>query len=131
MFFPTGRYRDRAVSETEVVIKEYLAAIAGHDFKHARSFLAERGFSYLSPIAHFDDADRFIANISALGGILERLEIRQLMVNGSEAVAIVDAVITIRGYLSRTVAILFCVEGGRIRRLEAIFDATDYHKMFY
>ncbi|MCB1859042.1 MAG: nuclear transport factor 2 family protein [Gammaproteobacteria bacterium] len=118
------------MSDTDGVVKAYLHAIAARNFELARSYLCDRGFRYVSPIGNFDNADRFIDNLVAVGSILERLEIRQCMISGNQALAVLDAVITLRGYVSKTIAVLFRVEGGKIRTIEAIFDASDYHRMF-
>jgi hypothetical protein len=118
------------MSDTENLVKSYLAAIAARDFDLARTYLADRGFSYTSPIDRFEDADRFIQSITAVGQILARIEIRKCLVSSNEGIVILDIIITLSGYESRTVALLFLTEGGYIKSMEAIFDATEYHKMF-
>ena len=42
----------------------------------------------------------------------------------------VDARITLHGYVTRTIAILFHMEQRRITSMEVIFDASEYNKMF-
>jgi len=118
------------MSETAALVKSYLDAFAARDFELARTFLADQGFRHISPLATFNDADRFIHYISALGQILERLQIRKCMVSDNEAIAIVDATITLNGYQDYTAAILFDIQNGIIKSIETIFDASDYHRMF-
>ena len=118
------------MSGTESLVKSYLAGLAARDFDLARTFLADRGFKYTSPITSFDEADRFIQHLSAIGPILERLSIHKCMVAGNEAIAIVDTTISFNGYVSYRSAMLFNVADERIRSIEAIFDASDYHRMF-
>ena len=118
------------MSETGEIVTSYLSAIADRDFDLARNFLADRGFSYTSPIGVYEDADRFIKNISLVGPILERLDIRKCLVTGNEAITILDTAISLDGYSPHTVAMLFVVAGGTIKSIEAIFDASDYYKMF-
>ncbi len=118
------------MSETEALVKSYLGAVAARDFDLARTFLADRGFNYNSPIAAFNDADRFIESITAVGQILERLVIRKCIVSGDEAIAIVDSTLTLNGYEAHVAAILFVIKDGYIKSMEAIFDASDYHQMF-
>jgi hypothetical protein len=118
------------MNDPRELVKSYLEAVGARDFELARSFLADKGFSYNSPIGVFDDADRFIESISAVGPILEKLTIRHLFAVESEAIAVVDALITLHGYVTRTIAILFNLENGRISTMEAIFDASEYHRMF-
>ena len=108
------------MSETETLVRSYLAALGARDFELARSYLANRGFSYTSPISSFTDADRFVQNISVIGPILERIEIRKCMVSSNEAMVILDTTITLDGYVSHTSAMLFVVGDGSIKTMEAI-----------
>ena len=118
------------MSETESLVRTYLAAIAARDFDLARTYLADRGFRYTSPINSFTDPDRFIQSFSALGPILERLVIRRCVVTSNEAIVILDTTLTLNGYISYPSAMLFLVVEGYIKSMEAIFDASDYHKLF-
>jgi hypothetical protein len=116
--------------ETETLVKSYLAALADRDFDRVRTLLADRGFKYTSPIASFEEADRFIQHLSTIGPILERLAIHKCMVSGGEAIVILDTTVTLNGYASYRSALLFKVVDASIRSIEAIFDASDYHRMF-
>jgi hypothetical protein len=115
---------------TEHLVKSYLAALASRDFDLARTFLANKGFKYTSPITNYADADRFIQHLSAIGPILERLAIHKFMFSGNEAVVILDTTLTLNGYVSYRSAMLFEVADEWIKSIEAIFDASDYHRMF-
>ena len=118
------------MSDTETLVRSYLSAVAARDFDLARTFLTDREFSYTSPIGSIEDADLFIQNISAAGPILERLDIRKCMVSSTEAVVILDVKTTMFGYVTRPVAMLFYIGEGCIKSIEAIFDASEYNKMF-
>ena len=118
------------MNNTEQLARSYLQAIGDRDFTLARKMLVDKGFSYKSPIGDYDDADRFIQSVSALEPILEEVSVRRLFASGSEAMALVDTRITLHGYVTRTSAMLFRVEKGKITTIEAIFDASEYHKMF-
>jgi hypothetical protein len=118
------------MNDAEQKVRSYLQALGNRDFELARSLLSDNGFSYRSPIGNYDDPDRFIQNISVVGPILESLTIRRLFVSGTEVMVMVDARITLHDYVTRSTAILFHIERGKIRGMEAIFDASEYHKMF-
>ena len=118
------------MNDAEQQVRSYLGALGERNFELARTLLADRGFSYSSPIGNFNDAGQFIQSISAVGPILEKLSIRRLFASEDEVMTIVDARITLHGYVTRTSAILFRVANGRIVAMEAIFDASEYHKMF-
>jgi hypothetical protein len=119
-----------AMNETEERVRSYPAAVAARDFDLARSYLVDRGFRYTSPISSFRDPDGFIQSVSAVGPILARLDIRKCFVSGDEAIVILDTTLALSGYASYPSAMLFAVASGRIKSIEAIFDASDYHKMF-
>jgi hypothetical protein len=118
------------MSEIEALVKAYLDAFSRREFDLARNFLSDRGFSYISPIGRYQDADHFIQNISRVGPILERMVIRKCMTSGNEAIAIMDSTLAMSGYKSYAVAMLFAVHEGRIKSIEAIYDASDYHRLF-
>ena len=118
------------MSGTENLVRSYLAAFAARDFDLARTFLADKGFKYTSPITSFVDADRFVQYLSAVGPILERLTIHKFMLSGNEAIVVSDMTVTMNGYASYRSAMLFQVADNKIKSIEAIFDASDYHRMF-
>lgn len=117
------------MKDSKDLVKAYLSAIESRDFEQARLFLADKNFTYTSPIANYDNADQFIRGISAVGPILEQLTIRSLCMDSSRLITIVDARITLHGYVTRTSALIFELDGGKISGIEAIFDATEYHRM--
>ena len=118
------------MNEAETLVRSYLAAIATRDFDLARTYLADRDFSYISPIDSFKDAGSFIHRLSAIGPILDRLNIRKCVVSSNEIIVIVDITINLSGYVSYPTAMLFDIADGRIKSIESIFDASDYHRLF-
>lgn len=114
----------------EQVVEAYLAAIAARDFERARACLADDGFSYRSPIASFDDADAFIADIWHVGPILEGIDCRRSFVDGDEVCSILDFKTRMDRLEITPVVQWATVRDGRIRRIEAFFDASRYAAMF-
>jgi limonene-1,2-epoxide hydrolase len=127
---PTGRdFPTTPDDDAARTVEGHLRAVAARDFDRARTYLADRGFSYRSPLSRHADADQFIADISRVWPILEGIDVRRTFADG-------DAVCTILDYRVRPsslqivpVAQLARVSGGRIVELEAIFDASDYRRM--
>lgn len=112
------------------LVDAYLRALSERDFARARSFLSDRRFSARGPIAAFDDADRYVENVSRVGPILERLERRKLFADGPDVCAVVNFVTRMeRGYVS-PVAYLMRVEDGQITSIESFFDASGYAALF-
>jgi limonene-1,2-epoxide hydrolase len=111
------------------VVERYLAAVGQRDFQTARQHLAERGFHYSSPIAHFDDADRFAASMDIAGAILQRMEVRHRFTDGDVVCHILDVTVALNGYKTLSVAHLARVKSGKIARMEVIFDGSDHRLM--
>ncbi|MCP3869938.1 MAG: hypothetical protein GY703_17965 [Gammaproteobacteria bacterium] len=118
------------MSEAVETVRSYLELFGDRSFDEAREFLVDSGFRYNSPIGDFEDADRFIENISRIGPIMQGLVIRKLFTSGNEAIAIVDISIAMQGFVTRTAVILFQIQESRIKSMEVIFDASEYYKMF-
>lgn len=112
------------------VVNAYLDAIAAGDFVRARRCLADQDFSNRSPISTFDNADAFIADISRVGAILERLERRKLFVDGNDVCVILDYVTYMEKRQVTPVVHWMRVVGGKITTIETFFDARIYEALF-
>ena len=112
------------------IVHEYLKAIEKRDFEHARLFLSDTQFSYQSPIARFDDADKFIADATLIGTIIERVERRKTFVDGNEVCDILNFVVRISEQIITPVVQWTKVENNRIVFIESFFDAYEYKRMF-
>lgn len=112
------------------IVDAYLSAISKADFEAARRCLADRGFSYLSPLGSFDDADAFIADIARIGLILEGVEYRRNFVDDNEVCSILNFLTRMDRLSSTAVVHWTRIENGRIVRIEAFFDASEYTQLF-
>ncbi|MCC6302083.1 MAG: nuclear transport factor 2 family protein [Gammaproteobacteria bacterium] len=112
------------------VMREFLDALAGRDFPRARACLSDHRFVYSSPLSVFDDPDAFIADISRLGSILEKLETRHALASDAEVCAIVNFKVRMAELSSIDVVLWASVEDGRIVSMEAFFDGRKYDALF-
>jgi len=112
------------------IVHAYLDAIEARDFEHARTYLSDKHFTYRSPIAGFNDADAFIADIWRIGPILEGIERRKTFVDGNEVCDILDFKIRMAQLSTIPVVHWATVEGDEIASIEVFFDATAYSRMF-
>jgi hypothetical protein len=108
----------------------FVAACAAFDFEQARSLLADSGFEYSSPIHHFDDADAFIEHLTLTGGIVHSMTVRKVFVDGPDVCHFLTYRLQISDKLSVDVVQWAQVHGERIQRIEAVFDASEYHNLF-
>jgi ketosteroid isomerase-like protein len=130
----TGGYLDWSPpAETrrpDEIVNGYLDAIGARDFERARRFLADRGFSNRSPISTFDDADAFVADLSRVGAILERMERRRVFVDGNEVCVILDYVTHMHRRQVTPVVHWMRTVNGKIAAIETFFDARVYEELF-
>ncbi len=112
------------------VVTSFLDAFQCGDFELARSFLSNERFSYRGPIDRFDSADEFIVDISRIGAILKRIELRRIFADGDEVCAIVTYVTTIEDIANTRAANWARVENERIVSIESFLDARAYARMF-
>lgn len=117
-------------SDPAKVVNTYLDAIAAGDFARARRCLADQGFSNRSPISTFDSADAFVADISRVGAILERIGRRKMFVDGNDVCVILDYVTYMDKRQVTPVVHWMRIAGGKITGIETFFDARVYEALF-
>ncbi len=112
------------------VVEAYFAARDASDYERARTYLADEGFEFDSPIMRFKSADDFIQHIALASGIVQSVETRKVFVDGSD----VCHFQTYRLQISEKFSVAFAhwarVHEGRIVRIEALFDASAYRELF-
>ncbi|MEK7322427.1 MAG: nuclear transport factor 2 family protein [Pseudomonadota bacterium] len=108
------------------IIDAYLDAMAKRDYGRARSYLANEGFEYLSPINHFSSADKFMAYIELATPIVHRFDLRKTFRDGDEFCHILSVTSQISEKRTATVVQWSLISEGKIQRLELIFDAYEY-----
>jgi hypothetical protein len=112
------------------IVEAYLDAIARHDIDAARGYLADTGFHYESPLASFDSADAFMEYNALNMGILQGIEPIKTFVDGPDVCTVMVLTIQI-SEKERVKVVNWCrVEGGRVVRMEVVFDTRIYHTLF-
>ena len=112
------------------LVRSYLEIIASREVEDGRAYLADTDFSYTSPIGNQDNADRLIEDTARFAPIMDSMTIRKLVVDGEDVVVVVDVGIALQEYMNRTAALIFTVKDERIQTIEAIFNASEYFKLF-
>lgn len=80
------------IKTPQEIVDAYLDAIEAREFEQARAYLADHNFEYRSPILNSNNPDEFIANISHVGPILERIDRRRTFADGDEVCHILSFV---------------------------------------
>ena len=112
------------------VVVAYFAARDTFDYERARTFLADEGFAFESPIMRFNSADDFIQHLSLASGIVQSVENRKVFVDGADVCHFQTYRVQISEKFSIAVAHWARVRDGRIVRIEAVFDASAYRELF-
>ena len=128
--FNTGTWSPVLSADPLSVVEAYFAALSAYDFGGMRALLADRGFSFHSPIATIDSADLFIQYSAHMGGIIQSLEVRKVFVDGPDVCQFLTYRIQISEKRTVEVAQWSHVENGRIQRIESLYDASIYREMF-
>ena len=119
-----------AESDAESIVAAFLDTLEDRDFERLRTYLADTGFSYRSPISVTDSADDFIVIISRVGPILESIERVKTFVDGNDVCSILKLRTTMEALKEVPVVLLTTVADGKIVAMEVFFDASEYNKMF-
>ena len=112
------------------IVHRYLDAIEARDFVRARMYLADKNFSFRSPIASFDDANQFVADIARVGQILEGIERRKTLTDGNDVCDILNFKTRLSTLATTPVVQWSTVKDGKITVIEVFFDAHAYVRMF-
>jgi hypothetical protein len=118
------------IMQPRELLDAYIAALSAREYEQARGFLADAGFEYTSPIASFNDADDFMEYTMLMGGIVHSISTRKVFVDGADVCHFLVFCTQIAEREQTSVAQWSRVEGGRIRRIEVLFDAHQYKVMF-
>lgn len=116
--------------EPQQIVQSYLDAIVARDFDRARRLLADERFFQRSPIASYDSADAYVADITRVGAILEGIERRRMFVDGADVCVVVNYVTRMDRRQVTPVVHWMRVEQGKIFSIETFFDARGYDEMY-
>ena len=117
-------------ARAEQVVHAYLDALAGRDFDHARTYLADAGFRCHSPVSTIDGADAYMQDISRVWPILEGIERRKTFVSGNEVCDILSIKTRMSEVRITPLVHWATVESGKITTIEVFYDAREYAAMF-
>ena len=112
------------------VVDAFIAACSAFDFERARTLLADAGFGYSSPISRFDSADAFIEHLTLTSAIVHSVTTRKVFVDGEDVCHFLAYRLQLSDKLSVPVVQWARVRDGRIRHIEALFDASEYRNLF-
>ena len=121
---------DTVALKPEDVVDAYLSAIADRDFARGRSYLADEGFRFRSPVHRLDSADEFVGTFWGVESILDAVHREKRFVDGSEVLDILEFRVQISEPASAWVVHWATVENQKIVSIRTYFDAAGYAEMF-
>jgi hypothetical protein len=125
-----GAETTAARSRAEGVIVRFLTALQHRDFDAVEGCLSPGPFRYVGPTRRFDDARSFVDDISRIGTILTRIEIRRVFVDGDEGCVVFNFGSTLPELDNTRVALWFQVRDDRLASIEVFYDSYPYSRMF-
>lgn len=117
-------------SDSRSIVERFLAAESARDYGLARTFLADQGFSYASPISVFRSADDYLQYLSLASGIVQERFVRKVFVDAEDVCHFITYRIQISEKQSVEVVHWAQVRDERIARIEMLFDASNYRQLF-
>ncbi len=118
------------VRDPKALVEAYLQALEDRDYDAARGCLADRGFSYVSPIASYSRADDLLDHAMIGGSIVHQRQPIKCFVDGPDVCHILRYWIQLSDKQQVDIAHWARVEHGRIVGITAIFDARAYWSLF-
>ena len=112
------------------VVLEFLEAFGEGDFQRVEKLLNPKGFSYIGPTRNYDNAAEYVTDLSRVGTIRKRVDLRHLFQDGSDLCAIYDLYTTLPALEHVRLATWFRIDDGRVSAIESFFDAHPYMSMF-
>jgi hypothetical protein len=106
------------------IVLEFESAVEKKDYATARRLLAD-DVSFRGPVDSFSDADAYVAALARLGGMLERVEIQRVFVDGEDVALFCELVLT-APLPTSFVARWYRVREGKIRSARVVFDARPF-----
>ncbi|MCG6941574.1 MAG: nuclear transport factor 2 family protein [Thiohalocapsa sp.] len=121
---------DALNESARAVVDAYLDALASHDHDAIAALIAPDGFSYVSPIASIHDGAAFLEYMMMTGGILLGIQRRRVFVDGDEVCHWLVFETQLSERISTPAAQWASVQGGRITRIELLFDPHRWRALF-
>jgi SnoaL-like domain len=115
------------MADAATVAEGFFDAVTSKDFARARAFLHD-DVSFSGPIDKFSDAERYLAALQQLSGIVEGVDKHKVFVDGDDVCVIYDLKTKVVP-TSRTCE-WYRVHDGKIASVSVVFDARPFAPMF-
>lgn len=122
--------RSGGAMNPKAVVNAYLQALQERDYERARTYLADSGFHYSSPIGTLDSADALVNQSFMSSSIVHSFRVRKVFVDGQDVCHFLVFNVQLSEKFAVDLVQWSTVEDGRIARIEVIFDAHPYRLMF-
>jgi hypothetical protein len=110
------------------VVMGYQRALGNSDWKTARSFLRD-DMKFNGPIAQYDKPEPYIEDLKRLHGIVERVDMKKVFVDGDDVCLLYDMV-TKTPAGTAFICEWYHVDDGKVAAIRVVFDARPFAPMF-
>jgi SnoaL-like domain len=110
------------------VVMGYQKALGSGDWKSARSFLKD-DLRFKGPVAEYDRPEPYIEDLKRLHGIVERVDMKKVFVDGDDVCLLYDMV-TNTPAGTAFICEWYHVEGPKVGAIRVVFDARPFAPMF-
>ena len=110
------------------IVEKYKEAVGRKDFAAARKLLHD-DLAFQGPIETLNKADDYVASITKLANIIQRMEVKKVFADGNDVCVLYDMVTNTPAGTAFIVE-WYQVRGDKIGSLHAVFDARPFAAMF-
>jgi len=111
------------------ILREFYAAVARKDIESARQYLCE-DLIFKGLFATYQNADQYLSALTMLLGITERLDVRTVIAEGSDAAVFFELETKAPAEATTLVAEWHQIKDGKIFRVQSAFDGRPFARMF-
>ena len=116
------------MSSANEIVEKYKEAVGKGDFAAARQLLRD-DLAFQGPLDSFHKADDYIASIKKLAGIIQRIDVKKVFVDGQDVCVLYDMVTNTPAGTAFIVE-WYQIRGDKIGSLRVVFDARPFAAMF-
>jgi hypothetical protein len=116
-------------ADPKEVVMSYQKALGSGDYKTARSYMSDEGFSFKGPLASHDKPEGLLKDLEQLHHIVSGVDMKKVFVDGDD-VCLLYELKTKSPELSSFTCDWYHVRNGKIQSLRVVFDARPFAAMF-
>ena len=111
------------------IVMSYQKTLGNQDYKAARSYFVDEGFSFKGPLATHDKPEGLLKDLEQLHHIVKGVEMRKVFAEGDDVCLLYD-LITSNPPATSFTSEWYHIQNGKIKSIRVVFDARPFAAMF-